>query len=122
MNYTALSRAARAAAPGYNDEAKADWRRHSLALARSISKTLGGGKVRRCEGGIAVAGEAIVQTDKVYVCIHANGFSQPGGYYRKASPADPYGTRSPNIWFALPRDRRDHDALLGRIRAHAEYL
>jgi hypothetical protein len=89
---------------GYNDVAKAEFRKLSMKLMRELRETLGmfSASVRYNAGGIAVSGDATMHGDIVYVTVNADALCSMGVLYRTCKSKKDY-TGGRNNWFSFDR-------------------
>lgn len=99
---------------GYNEEAKADFKRFSLSLLRSIAKDLQLSKdsysIRFNAGGIAVSGDAILHSDSFYLKI-----GEMGVMWRTCKGQKDY-TGGPNQWAIGFGPESDQNQLIEQIK------
>lgn len=110
-------------APPLGVERKRRWRFLGRKWAKAVAERAGfaGFDVRFCAGGDAVRGETILEVPGAYVQLAGQPFyygPADFGFFRKASPTDPYGTRSFNHTL-LGVHLRDLDRMELELRAVA---
>lgn len=86
----------------YNYHKKEEWKRAGKAVLRRLAKDLGLAQgtfdIRVCEGGMAVPGECILHSDRLYICLTASLVCDDAGYARRvAGRKDYHGERNISI-------------------------
>jgi hypothetical protein len=98
-----LAALARSPLDGYEHaDAKDAYHRLAVKMLRQLSRQLGGGEVRSNRAGPGVPGEVSLTAPTMYVQVCTGGI-----LYRRASPADPYGAHSANVWLTWEDAEKD---------------
>lgn len=89
----------------YNEANKAEYKRLALKLLRSVAKLLncyGPGIVRFNPGGIAVSGDAILHSDRVYIDLSFGTCADLGILVRACESRKDYHGKA-NHWYTFER-------------------
>lgn len=86
----------------YNYHTKEAWKKAGKAVLRRLAKDLGLDKgtfdIRVCESGVAVPGECILHSDRIYICLTASCVCDDAGYARRVKGRKDYhGERNISI-------------------------
>ncbi|QDU20586.1 hypothetical protein [Urbifossiella limnaea] len=121
-NTARLLAVARRLAAGAISQNKAEFHAVGRAVLRAVLGHLGvEGDVRSCKGGPAVAGEVILHTEAVYVCLTVPYGGGLQFYYRTVKGRTDYcgGT---NNWFTFERLAGDPLAFVESLRGLCPHL